>query len=176
LLDQCEEIVQTDLLPIVEEEPGLRSGSFTNLLEEYAEAKLFYAWLYGDTTQVPEMTPGQPPARLLQWDEFEPLELTTVEYLGGLCDLTGEVGRVGVHKATARDKEGIKLCLATNRSILTALQMMERIPQELGKKMDVLKRSVEKLERILYELSLSEAAGGRDVQTTSTMDIEPDES
>ena len=31
--------------------------------------------------------------------------------------------------------------------------------------MDQLRRSIEKLERILYELSLSEAAGGRPVQS-----------
>lgn len=113
LLEQCEDIVQKDLLPIVEEEPLLRNGSFTNLLEgeknglqstfvilssntlffttEYAEAKLFYAWLYGDTTQVPEMTPATPPARLLKEDEFAPLKLEPIEYLGGLCDLTGEI-------------------------------------------------------------------------------------
>jgi hypothetical protein len=31
--------------------------------------------------------------------------------------------------------------------------------------MDQLRRSVEKLERILYEMSLSEAAGGRKVES-----------
>lgn len=126
---------------------------------------LFYAWLFGSTTEVPEMTPATPPAKLLQQTEFTPISLEPVEYLGGLCDLTGEVGRFAVHRATSRDETGIKLCLATNRSILTALQMMERSPKEIGKKMDQLRRSVEKLERILYEMSLSEAAGGRGVQT-----------
>lgn len=173
LMDQCEECIQKDLLPIVEEEPMLRYGSFANLLEEYAEAKLFYAWLFGDTTQVPDMMPAAPPARLLCQNEFEPFVLEPTEYLGGLCDLTGEVGRFAVQQATLRDGEGVKLCLATNKSILTALQMMERFPREIGKKMGQLERSVEKLERILYEMSLSEAAGGRNVQTHS-MDIEPD--
>ena len=89
------------------------------------------------------------------------------------CDLTGEVGRFAVQRATLRDKDGVMICLQTNKSILTALQMMPRFPKDIGKKMDQLGRSVEKLERILYEMSLSEAAGGRNVKTDS-MDIEPE--
>jgi len=174
LLDECEDMIQKDLLPIVEEEPLLKRGSFSNLLEEYAEAKLFYAWLFGDTTEVPDMTPATPPARFLKQDEFSPVVLEPTEYLGGLCDLTGEVGRFGVQRATQRDEEGVKLCLGTNRSVLSALQMMERFPKDIGKKMGQLQQSVEKLERILYEMSLSEAAGGRDVQTNS-MDVEPEQ-
>lgn len=40
LLKQCEECITKDLLPIVKEEPGLRSGAFSNCLEEYAEATI----------------------------------------------------------------------------------------------------------------------------------------
>ena len=84
LMDQCEACIQNDLLHIVQEEPQLRYGSFANLMEEYAEAKLFYAWLFEDTTQVPSTTPKNPPAKLLQREEFEPLKLEPNEYLGGL--------------------------------------------------------------------------------------------
>ena len=42
--------------------------------------------------------------------------------------------------------------------------MMERAPGA-QKKMDAVRRSVEKLERMLYELSLSAAVGGRNVQS-----------
>lgn len=172
LMDECQDMIQKDLLPIVEEEPFLRRGSFSNFLEEYAEAKLFYAWIFGDTSQVPDMAPAMPDARFLTQENFSPVVLEPTEYLGGLCDLTGEVGRFGVHQATQRDEEAVKLCLGTNRSVLTALQMMERFPKDIGKKMGQLQQSVEKLERILYEMSLSEAAGGRNVKTNS-MDVEP---
>ena len=91
----------------------------------------------------------------------------------GLCDLTGEIGRYAVQRATHRDQEQVKLCLSTNKSILTALQAMERRSRSLGKKMGQLETTCDKGERILYEMSLSEAAGGRNVQTKS-MDVEPE--
>ena len=62
-------------------------AKFHAIATEYAEAMLFYAWLFGSTTEVPEMTPATPPAKLLQQTEFTPVELEPVEYLGGLCDL-----------------------------------------------------------------------------------------
>lgn len=174
LIDQCETLTQEELVPILEEEPQLRYGSFSNMLEEYAEAKLFYAWLFGDTTQVPSTIPEVPPARMLQREDFEPIKMEPEEYLGGICDLTGEVGRFAVQQATLRDREGVLICLQTNKSIQTALQMMTKFPnpKNIGKKLDQLNNSVEKIERILYEMSLSEAAGGRNVQTES-MDTEP---
>ena len=174
LIDQCETIVEKDLLPTVQEEPQLRSAGFVNgMLEEFAEAKLFYAWLFEDTTQVPSTTPETLPAKLLQREDFEPILLEPDEYLGGICDLTGEVGRFAVARATLRDKEGVLICLQTNKSIQTALQMMAKLPnpKSIGRKLDQLNQSVEKIERILYEMSLSEATGGRNVKTES-MDIE----
>jgi len=161
LLSQCEACITNDLLPIVEEEPPLRGGSFSNVLEEYAEAKLFYTWLYG-------MADGDdsPTGELLSPEDFE-IDLTPEEYLGGLCDLTGEVGRFAVQRGTARDTEGVKLCLQSNGSIQNALQMIGRLPGGINKKMDQLRRSVEKLERMLYEMSLSEATGGRAVAADS---------
>jgi len=204
LLQRCETIINEDLFPIVNEEPGLRFGSFANLLEEYAEGKLFHSWLNLDgdgeknddnptvpaadatttTTTASSSSKQQEKqeqgndnseaaGRLLRPDEFG-VELNPAEYLGGLCDLTGEVGRYAVQRATARDADGVRLCLQTNDSILVALQTMERLPGGVGKKLDMVRRSVEKLERILYEMSLSDATGGRNVQhVADSMDIEP---
>ena len=175
LLDQCESLVQKTLLPIVNEEAPLREGgSFGNLMEEYAEANFFFAWLYGSTTELPENPKTMsPPAVLLFPNEFAPLELDSAEYLGGICDLTGEIGRFAVQRATSRDEAGVKLCLQTNKSILIALDTIEHTPKHLNRKMGPLRQSVEKLERILYEMSLSNAAGGRNVQTHS-MEVEPE--
>jgi predicted translin family RNA/ssDNA-binding protein len=166
LIQECENCIQNDLLPIVQEEPPLRSGSFTCVLEEYAEAKLFFAWLFGKNDD------GESPVGDLLAPQDFPIELSPEEYLGGLCDLTGEVGRYAVQRGTARDADGVKLSLHSNSCILNALQTMERTPSAINKKMDQLRRSVEKLERMLYEMSLSEATG-RNVQTSAEeMDTE----
>ena len=161
LLKECEEYIQKDLLPIVEEEPPLRSGSFAGVMEEYAEGKLFYVWLLGKDENAPTEKPS---GIILRPEDFE-IALEPDEYLGGLCDLTGEIGRFAVQQGTARDTEGVKQCLDSNGAIYLAIQTMERFPTGISKKMDQLRRSVEKLERILYEMSLSEAAGGRKVET-----------
>jgi len=159
LLEKCEVLIEKELYPIVKEEGGLRSGSFANMLEEYAEAKLFLNWL-GDS---------EPPSCVILLMSDFPVTLTSDEYVGGLCDLTGEVGRYAVQRGTVRDTGGVQLCLETNNAILSSLLMMEQWPHSIGKKLQEVRRSVEKLQRILYEMSLSEAAGGRDMKTEIDM-------
>jgi len=150
LIGECE-LVICELLPVSQEEPFLRYGSFSNVLEEYAEAKLYLIWLEEKRVANPS--------------EFPMLE--PVEYLGGLCDLTGEVGRFAVQRGTKRDSAGVKWCLETNLSILNALQTLS-LPNKLNKKIDPLRSSVEKLEKIMYELSLIQH--GRSMPTESTQD------
>ncbi len=154
LIDDCEKIVKNDLLPIVQEDPSLHYGSYANVLEEYAEAKLFQVWLVGNGN-------GGSKGQLLTPKEFTTFELEPGEYLGGLCDLTGEVGRYAVQRGTERDSDGVQFCLETNLSILFALETLQKFPSGsyVHKKMDQLRRSVEKLERMLYELSLVKATG-----------------
>jgi predicted translin family RNA/ssDNA-binding protein len=169
LLQECEACIRNELLPIVQEEPPLRYGSFANVLEEYAEAKMFHVWLVGRDGSSNSESNGigdysTPSGVLLLPQDFVDIALEPEEYLGGLCDLTGEIGRFAVQRGTVRDAEGVKQCLDACGSIHLAIQTMERIPHQVGKKMDQLRRSVEKLERMLYEMSLSEAAG-RSVQT-----------
>jgi len=151
LMIDCESVAN-ELLPTVEEEPGLRYGSYASVLEEYAEAKLFFIWLKEHRIANPE--------------EFPILEAE--EYIGGLCDLTGEVGRFAVQRGTKRDTDGVKMCLETNLKILNALQMTS-VPGKLWKKIDPLRRSVEKLESMLYELSLLKA--GRNVPPDSVKEV-----
>ena len=172
LLKECVAILQNQLLPIVQEEPALRTGSFANLVEEYVEAKLFAAWLHGDGSTTDSVEEGdvqngnnsKPSCVLLHPDFFaqDILPLEPDEYIGGLCDLTGEIGRYAVHRGTERDVESVKLCLQTNSEIMKAVEVMEQTPG-VNKKVDALRSSVSKIERMLYELSLSVAAGGRNV-------------
>jgi predicted translin family RNA/ssDNA-binding protein len=171
LIQQCEDSIQNDLFPIVNEEPPLRSGSFANVLEEYAEAKLFQVWLLG--SQASDKDDDKPKGSLMQLEDFAVL-LDLEEYLGGLCDLTGEIGRYAVQRGTARDYDGVRQCLEANSAISLAISTLERAPGGINKKMDQLRRSVEKIERMTYEMSLSKAAG-MNISTEVTENTEKDD-
>ena len=162
LISNCEKVIIA-LLPTLEEDPELRyAGSFTNVLEEYVEAKLFQTWLLGNRGSGIDHngeSDESPSGSLLKLTEFELIPLEPEEYLGGLCDLTGEVGRYAVQRGTLRDSKGVQFCLNTNLSILFAMESLKRFPGQIGKKMGALRNSVEKLEKMLYELSLVEATG-----------------
>ena len=151
LLQQCEKCVEENLVPILKEEPTLRSGTFSSVLEEYVEGILFYTWLQKGED-------GKPLGRILMHHELK-LSVSPEEYLGGLCDLSGEIGRFAVSRGTKRDRESVKLCLDTNKSMHMALRMVGKMPGGLNKKMFALSKSVEKLERVMYELSLMEMTG-----------------
>jgi predicted translin family RNA/ssDNA-binding protein len=175
LIKECEKCILHDLLPIVNEEPQLRMGSFGGVVEEYVEAKLFYCWLYGKEDGDNSMNGNnheKPSGIILKHVDF-PLELEADEYLGGLCDFTGEVGRYAVQRGTSRDSNAVQFCLETNLSIQYALEMLHRFPSygNIGKKMEPLRRSVEKLQRMLYELSLVQATG-RQIVADSVNNIE----
>lgn len=154
LIVTCETCVLDQLNPIVDEEPQLRFGSFAGVLEEYAEAKLFYHWLAGDGSDIDI---NKPVGKILLPNDFVKIPLEPENYLGGLMDLTGEIGRFAVKRGTRRDTDNVKLSLETDMAILYALESLCRLPGGLTKKMDPLRRSVEKLEKILYELSLVKA-------------------
>ena len=166
----------------------MRYGSFASVLEEYVEAKLFYTWLHGrddntvvttsvspDTTSIPAHATVVSGVILVpqdfMMDEF--IQLQPEEYIGGLCDLTGEIGRFAVQRGTVRDVASIKQCLYSNTIIYNAIQGMDRISSSNGgggggssKKLDTVRNNVQKIERMLYEISLSEAAGhGRTIHT-----------
>jgi predicted translin family RNA/ssDNA-binding protein len=159
LIDQCETCILEDLQPIVNDEPQLRYGSFANVLEEYAEAKLYQAWLIGKEPAAADNVPLNPVADVLLQEDFTKIPLEPQEYLGGLCDLTGEIGRFAVKRATVRDTKNVIRCMETNMSILFAMEALNKFPGNIGKKLDPLRRTVEKQERMLYELSLVEATG-----------------
>lgn len=163
LISQCENCILNDLRPIVTKEPQLRYGSFSNVLEEYAEAKLYQGWLVGcvNDGKTKEGNPRKdsPMGTVLLPTDFNTIALEPQDYIGGLCDLTGEIGRYAVKRATFRDLQNVKLCMETNMSILFALESLSTFPGNLGKKLDPLRRTVEKQERMLYELSLVQATG-----------------
>ena len=83
-----------DLLPIVQKDESLRYGSFANACEEYVEARTFEHFLSHGT--------------LMSLKELEFVDRS--EYLGGLADLTGEIARYAVIRATKRDVVAVEHC------------------------------------------------------------------
>jgi predicted translin family RNA/ssDNA-binding protein len=159
LISTCEKIVLEQLMPIVEEEPMLRYGSFANVLEEYAEAKMFYVWLVGEEKVEKLDSARVPVGKVLLHHEFTTVPLEPEEYLGGVCDLTGEIGRYAVKRGTFRDEDQVGFCLVTVMNVLYAMESLERLPGGVGKKMGQLRSTVEKMEKMMYELSLTKATG-----------------
>jgi len=128
--------------------PALRQqGAVGGMLEELAEAALFDAWLRQSGTLLPRsaVVGGV---------------LTPAEYLGGICDLVGEVGRYAVRRATERDAAAVREALATAMAVHSAMLSLGGVlPRGTHKKLETLKQAVRKLETLLYELSLVERSG-----------------
>lgn len=124
--------------PLFKKEPALRyEGVYAAALEEYVEAQL-----------------------LLQFLEKKPLgAITTIKaldaevFLGGLSDLTGELVRYAIARATEGDEKEVKrahVALEKAMMILVSLDLTGK----LRTKYDQAKNSLRKMESIVYDLSL----------------------
>ena len=99
--------------------PSLRNGSYGNSVEEWAEARLFEYWLLWATSSDDEKKTRTP--FLLHSEICKEIEMTEDEYLGGLIDLTGEIGRWAVARAAQRDSDSVERALASCRKIQEAV-------------------------------------------------------
>ena len=100
----------------MEAQPSLRKGSYGNSVEEWAEARLFEYWLLWVSDSEKKRVP------FLLHDEIrKEIEMTEDEYLGGLIDLTGEIGRWAVARAAQRDSDSVERALASCRKIQEAV-------------------------------------------------------
>jgi predicted translin family RNA/ssDNA-binding protein len=142
-------------------EPSLRSGSFQNAMEEWVEGRLFEAWLDSDGTKI--LSTAE-----LQAELTSPLKMTSEEYLGGLVDFTGEIGRWAVLKATQRDKEAVEKALSADLTVEAAMILLDTaMPGKMNKKVGALRNNVKKLEQLLYELSLLTGTGKKAFTSTA---------
>lgn len=117
--------------------PELESeGSYRAALEEFVEARLFELFLENKLIGS-VLAPGM--------DEDI--------YLGGLFDLTGELVRYAVLKATERDKNEVERAYDTLNAIAKEIISMN-ITGSLRSKYDQMKQNIRKLEEIRYDLSL----------------------
>ena len=100
-LEEAEKLLQNcskDALKFeatIKKYPNLRSGAYGNVLEEYGEGMLVLKWRKEE--------------RLATLGEIK--LCSTFEYMGALSDFTGELQRLAVKFATARDLESVRKCL-----------------------------------------------------------------
>ena len=156
-IEIAEKTILEKIQPIVDKEAPLKAGTYNVTMEDYSEAKLFYVWMFGR-----ERAPDDLEKSALISPKDFPVSVGNPEnYLMGLIRMTGEIARYAMQARTERDSEKITHCLASCAAISKAVLSMERPPQGIGKKLPILKRSVGRLERFLYEMSLQSAAGGQ---------------
>lgn len=111
-------------------------GSYRAALEEYVEACLFRQFVQG---QVIGPVPG--------------LTAPVDVYLGGLCDLPGEILRYAVRAATARQRGVVERCFKAAEAIVGELIAMD-LTGFNRQKFDQAKHALQRLEQVVYDLSL----------------------
>ncbi|TSC57020.1 MAG: hypothetical protein G01um101418_52 [Parcubacteria group bacterium Gr01-1014_18] len=115
-------------------------GVFRAALEEYLEAKFFYMYLKGESVE------------LLKSVEVEFFE----EYLGAVCDVTGELVRRAVLLVVEGKKDSeseIKNIRAFTENVVAGLLGFDLVGK-LRSKFDDAKRNLSRVEEILYDLKI----------------------
>jgi predicted translin family RNA/ssDNA-binding protein len=133
------EVVIAKLLERMKSDPTLRTGGFSASLEEYTEAKAFLMFLEEH--------------RLITCKELEMVEAE--EYLLGLCDLTGELMRYAVMRATKRDRKAVERTRDMIDAIYGQFVMFDFRNSDLRRKYDSIKYNLQKVENVLYDMALN---------------------
>lgn len=113
-----------------------QEGSWRAAQEEYAEADLLRQYLISGSINKVQGINDDP-------------EL----YLGGLSDLTGELARRAVMRATVGDRETVERVFVDVQAVVEILMAMD-LTGNLRTKLDQAKQNLRKLEEIRYDLSL----------------------
>ncbi len=116
---------------------ALRTGGFSNAVEEYVEARAFLHFL-AEEAILP----------------FSEVSVLPEEYLLGLADLTGELCRRAVLLATKQDCRGVQLIHEAIEAIYGQFVQFDFRNGELRRKYDSIKYNLQKVERVLYDLQL----------------------
>lgn len=144
LLEQARALLVNELLPLTVEQPSLRS-SLSGAIEEYCESVILARFL--KTGELP-----------LSADDKLSFA-TRDEYLGGVLDFAGELGRWAVLQATDRKIEEVKRARDCVDTLYYALSSFDLRNGNLRRKTDALRWTRSKMETLVYELTLSAASG-----------------
>lgn len=113
-----------------------QQGAYLAALEEYLEAELFYQAMQGQDLAL-----------------IANLEIRADQYIGALSDLTGELTRQAVLKATEKDYAAVNRYHTLVESIIGMLIQFDLV-STLRQKYDDAKRNLKRLESIKYDISL----------------------
>ncbi len=113
-------------------------GAFMASLEEYAEAKLFFNFIKSGKI-----------------DKIKEVKLPLESYLGGICDLSGELIRLATNKAIKKDFAAIENIKEIINEILGELIDFD-MSGYLRTKYDQAKNNLKKIEQMNYEINLKQ--------------------
>ncbi|MBT3721417.1 hypothetical protein HN789_06810 [archaeon] len=113
------------------------TGAYNAALQEYAEAITYF-----DYVKTGKLTSD------------ETLNMDAENYLLGICDLTGELGRRAVFSVVNEKYEEVEKIWKFCSKIYEEFLKFEFRNSELRKKSDSIKWNLKKIEEILYELKL----------------------
>ncbi len=114
----------------------LEEGAYKAAVEEFVEAELFYQFV---TTH--------------KIGEVKGIKVNSESYVAGLTDVPGELYRFAIKAATAGDTTTVRVCAEVADEIIGEL-IECNLTSYLRNKFDQAKSAVQKLEHIVYELSL----------------------
>jgi translin len=133
LIEESKKLI-AKLYKITDAHPHLKQN-MENALEEYCEACCFYGFI--KDKKIPT---------------YKELGVESFTYLGGLSDLTGELGRRSVLEAIVRNKEEVRAIRELVDEIYGAFARLDLRNGELRKKGDAIKWNLNKIEEVLHDL------------------------
>lgn len=111
-------------------------GSFKAAMEEYVEASLFLSFVENKTLGI-----------------VKDFNIDSDLYISGLCDVPGEILRFAIKSATERNIKEVRRCYAVAEEIINELVDMNLTGYN-RQKFDQAKQSLNRLQQIVYEVSL----------------------
>ncbi|MDD4333412.1 MAG: hypothetical protein PHT51_04855 [Patescibacteria group bacterium] len=114
----------------------MEEGSYKAAVEEYVEAKTLFMVISGQKI-----------------DAIKGLKIDVDGYLGGICDLTGELVRRAVNMAAAGHRDGVPKINKIINDIMAELVQFD-MTGYLRTKYDQAKGNLRKIEQINYEVNL----------------------
>lgn len=114
----------------------IQEGAYKAGAEEYVEAKMFYRVMTGQKV-----------------DKVNKINLNLDSYLGGICDLTGELVRRAINMAAAGKVTEVEKIKKAINQIMTELVEFD-MTGYLRTKYDQAKNNLKKIEHIDYEIKI----------------------
>jgi len=111
-------------------------GAYSVAIQEYVEARAFLGFVRD--RKIPACSK---------------LKVQVEDYLLGLCDLTGELGRRAVHSAVKKDYAEVNRIQEAVEQIYGLFLEFNLRNGELRKKSDAIKWNLKKIEEIVYDIS-----------------------